>query len=98
ALVLAYITASSFQDKTLPTKRRFFLIFLGALSHLVLDMTMYPWEELGIQLFYPVPIRFSFHIFWPDYIFYPIFGIIALGISLLFYQLSRNRKSQASSH
>ena len=96
ALVLSYIAATFFENARLSSKRRFFLVFLGAISHLILDMTMYPWEELGIMLFYPYPIRFSFHIFWPDYVYYPIYGLIAFGLSLLSYKIYIWHKTPSS--
>ena len=62
AIVLCFVAMNLFHGDDIPQSRRFVLLLLGAASHLLLDMTMYPWEERGIHLLYPLRITFSFNI------------------------------------
>jgi hypothetical protein len=78
AVVLSYLGAACFDLETTVFKDRFNLILIGCVSHLLLDMVMYPWAELGLYLFYPLKIALSFHLLWPDFWWYPIFGLSAL--------------------
>lgn len=84
AVVLSYFAAACFDLENSVFWGRFKLVFIGCASHLLLDMVMYPWAELGLQLLYPLKIRFSFHLLWPDFWLYPLFGaaslLVALGI------------------
>jgi hypothetical protein len=56
-------------------------------------MTMYPWAEHGLALFYPLMFRFSFHLVWPDFWLFPIFGATALGLALVINHAIKLRKS-----
>ena len=84
AVVLSYFAAACFNLENSAFQGRFKLVLIGCMNHLLLDMVMYPWGELGLQLLYPLKIRFSFHLLWPDFYFYPIFGgvflLVVLGI------------------
>ena len=80
AVVLSYFVAGCFTLKNCTFREQFKLILIGCTSHLLLDMVMYPWAELGLQLLYPLKITFSFHLLWPDYWFYPLFGGLIFGI------------------
>ena len=82
AIVLSYFAAACFDLKNSVFRERFKLLFIGCTSHLLLDMVMYPWAELGLQLLYPLKIRFSFHLLWPDFWLYPLFGAAGLLIVL----------------
>ncbi|MBA7590054.1 hypothetical protein ES708_32156 [subsurface metagenome] len=82
AVVLSYFAAACFNLENSVFWERFKLVFIGCASHLLLDMVMYPWAELGLQLLYPITIRFSFHLLWPDFWWYPIFGVFILLFSL----------------
>ena len=82
ALVLSYFAAACFDLDTTIFNNRFALILIGCTSHLLLDMVMYPWAELGLYLLYPLKIAFSFHLLWPDFWFYPLFGSVFLLVVL----------------
>jgi len=92
AVVLSFAAASAFENTESDWGLRFRMILLGALSHLLLDMTMGPWEEYGLYLFYPLTIPFSFHLFWSDYAWYPVFGIVALCVVLLYLVITHGLK------
>ena len=83
AIILAYAAATFIQTRQTKVQTRFWLILLGCVSHLLLDMIMYPWTEIGLYLLYPLKLTFSFHLFWPDFWFYPLLGIIALITSII---------------
>ncbi|MFX1449697.1 MAG: metal-dependent hydrolase [Promethearchaeota archaeon] len=57
------------------TKLVFTSFLLGGLTHLLLDLIMWPWPNMGLVLFYPFftgpRATFSFHLVWPG-------GFIAL--------------------
>jgi len=78
AIVLSYFAAACFKMETNVFKDRFKLLLIGCASHLLLDLVMYPWAELGLQLLYPMKIPFSFHLLWPDFSWFPLIGIILL--------------------
>ncbi|MHA2146747.1 MAG: metal-dependent hydrolase [Candidatus Thorarchaeota archaeon] len=84
AIVLSYVAATCFVMDGTSFKYRFSLVLLGCSSHLMLDLTMYPWVEVGLFLLYPLQIPFSFNLLWPDFWWYPLFGatILVLTISL----------------
>jgi membrane-bound metal-dependent hydrolase YbcI (DUF457 family) len=82
-VVLSYFAAACFNFKSTDFQRRWFLIFLGCTSHLLLDLTMYPWEEIGTYLLYPLKIANSFNLLWPDFWWYPIIGLSCVIISLV---------------
>ena len=82
ALVLSYFAASCFQLENQNFKSIFTLILIGCISHLILDMVMYPWQEYGIYLLYPVKIAFSFHLLWNDVWWYPLVGLACLVAAL----------------
>jgi len=75
ALVLSYVGAAFFNLEMTPFRNRMKLILIGSLSHLFLDMVMYPWAELGIYLLYPLKVGFSFNLLWPDFWWFPIIGL-----------------------
>jgi membrane-bound metal-dependent hydrolase YbcI (DUF457 family) len=68
----------------------FLAFFSGGVLHLLLDSIMWPWHGLGIQWFWPLPWRFSFHLVWPgDPLPLIITGSIALvllGVDLVFFK------------
>lgn len=78
AIVLSYFAAACFVSEDISFRTRFTLILIGCSSHLLLDMTMYPWSEMGLFLLYPLKIPFSFNLLWSDYWLYPVFGGICL--------------------
>jgi hypothetical protein len=82
AVVLSYFAAACFVMKDTPFKTRFMLILLGTSSHLMLDLVMYPWEEIGLYLLYPLKIVFSLNLLWPDFWFYPLIGLASITVSL----------------
>ncbi len=93
AIILAYFAAACFDLENSSMMVRFKLILVGCVSHLLLDMVMYPWSELGLQLLYPLKFRFSFHLLWPDFWFYPLFGCVFLLVVLsirYFAKLNKN--------
>ena len=77
AVCLSLVASSCFEDSEIDYWKRFNLIFVGSLWHLLTDMTLYPWEELGLFLLYPLKLTFSFNLFWPGFIGYPLIGVIA---------------------
>ena len=82
AVLLTFAASCLFIDSELDRVEIFKLLFIGEISHILLDMTMFPWAEMGIFLLYPLRIPFSFHLFWSDYWYYPLFGFAALGVAL----------------
>lgn len=82
AIVLSYFAGACFNLENSVLRKRAGLIFIGCASHLVLDMVMYPWSELGIPLLYPLRFPFSFHLLWPDFWFYPLFSCALLLVVL----------------
>lgn len=87
ALVLSYFSATCFNIESSSVRKSFMFIFLGCISHLALDMIMYPWGELGVPLLYPLKISFSFNLFWPDFWYYPLIGLAALAVAVGIRQL-----------
>jgi membrane-bound metal-dependent hydrolase YbcI (DUF457 family) len=77
AVILSYVGAACF-DLGTPFSGRFMLILYGCASHLLLDMMMYPWGELGVPLLYPLKLSFSFNLFWPDFCYFPLIGLALL--------------------
>ncbi len=102
ALVLSYATASCFHLEQMPLLERFRLVLVGCASHLLLDMTMNPWSERGLYLFYPLRLPIDFGFFWSDFWGYPLFGLVALATALLmkygFGQKLRNRNASSTSN
>ena len=84
AIVLSYFAAACFLIEDIDFRNRFLLIYLGCVSHLLLDMVMYPWAEHGLLLLYPLKIVFSFHLVWPDFWLFPVFGIALLLITICY--------------
>ncbi|MFW9919814.1 MAG: metal-dependent hydrolase [Candidatus Thorarchaeota archaeon] len=84
AILLSYAAASLFDEAFLTRKYRFMYLLVGTQAHLLLDMIMYPWEELGLYLLFPLRIPFSFHLLWPDYPIYPLLGLALLSIALCY--------------
>jgi hypothetical protein len=82
AVILSYVAATCFHLENVALDRRFMLILIGCTSHLILDVTMYPWAELGLYLFYPLKVAVSFHLFWPDFWLYPLIGVASLLFAL----------------
>ena len=83
AFVLSYFAAAFFNFESTGFQRRVFLVFLGCTSHLLLDLLMYPWQELGLYLLYPLKIPFSFNLFWPDFQWYPLIGLLSVATALI---------------
>ena len=86
-IVLSYVAAACFVLDGVTFRGKFALVFAGCVSHLLLDLVMYPWIEYGLYLFYPIKLAFSFHLVWPDYWFYPFVGVICVLFALLVYYL-----------
>ncbi len=82
AIILSYVSAACFVLNGLEFVEKFRLILLGSISHLLLDLVMYPWAEFGLYLLYPLRYAFSFNLVWPDYWWYPMFGLAALLVVL----------------
>lgn len=97
AIILSYVAATCFHLETVPLNTSFELILIGCTSHLILDMTMYPWKELGIYLFYPIKVPLSFHLVWPDYWFFTFYGLLLVLLTLGFGLLVLNPRFQHKS-
>jgi hypothetical protein len=82
AVMLSFFAASCFNLETVNLKLRFLWILIGCAEHLMLDLTMHPWAEMGLYLLYPLKIPFSFGLVWSDFAFFPLYGILALSIAL----------------
>ncbi len=69
-------------------KQAYFILVLGSFSHLLLDMTMWPWTG-GVSLFFPFQTqRYSFRLIWPgNYFIALLFGLPLT--SLAFFHLLR---------
>ena len=82
------------QSRALTQKSRFLTLFYGGLAHLLADLTLHPWPEIGIYLLYPIKIAFSFNLFWPGYIGYPIFafGLLLISAGIRFWLLKKRKK------
>ena len=89
ALLLSIFVASFIDIESIEWRTRFYLVFSGAISHLIMDMTMWPWEEFGVNLLYPLKIAFSFQVFWPDFVWYPLLGMCILVVSVVMKTLQR---------
>ena len=100
AILLSYSAAACFNLEHTTFRERIKLILIGCASHLLLDMTMYPWEERGLYLLYPLKITFSFNLLWPDFWWFPVFGaaslLVALGIRYLM-TLTQSSKAESDS-
>jgi len=83
AAVLSFFAASCFTLDDTDFRGRVVLIFIGCISHLALDLTMYPWIEVGLYLLYPLTIPFSLNLLWPDFWFFPVLGLVALITAIL---------------
>ena len=84
AVALSFAVAAFILLDSTSHRGRFALVLVGCASHLVLDMMMYPWPELGIYLLYPLKIAFSFNLLWPDFALYPLIGLAILGAAALY--------------
>ena len=100
AVLLSYAAAACFDLEHTNFRERIKLILIGCTVHLLLDMTMYPWEERGLYLLYPLKITFSFNLLWPDFWWFPVFGVasllLALGIRYLM-TLTQSGKAESDS-
>jgi membrane-bound metal-dependent hydrolase YbcI (DUF457 family) len=95
AIVLSYVAAVCFYLEETPILDRLRLVLIGCTSHLLLDMTMNPWPERGLYLFYPLRIPIDFGIFWPDFWGYPLFGMAMLTATVLLrYGLTQKAKNR----
>lgn len=66
--VIISLFITSFFPHEKDIKFVFLAIFIGAIGHLILDMIMFPWPGMGINLFYPLAgsdFAYSFHLVWP---------------------------------
>jgi len=58
-------------------------LIIGGIGHLLIDMIMWPWPGMGINLFYPLAgseFSYSFHLVWPGgFVPLIIVSIILLG-------------------
>ena len=93
AFVLSFFAAACFGMDRPPFDKRFKLVVIGSISHLILDMTMYPWMEMGIYLLYPLEVPVSFHLFWPDFCLLPILGMSLLLVSIIVKSLVLHMQS-----
>ena len=93
-LVLSFLASSCFKWKIVDFQSRFKLILLGGIEHLVLDLTMHPWAENGLYLFYPLKLPFSFGFVWSDFPWYPLYGIIALAVTSVVFLILRKAFQQ----
>ena len=84
AVVLSYFAAVCFNLDGVEFKNRFLLILMGCASHLLLDLIMYPWVEIGLYILYPLKIPFSFNLLWPDFWLFPVFGFVIFLIAICF--------------
>ena len=89
ALCLAYSAALLIEVKEIKLQRRFTIVFIGCLLHLLADLSMYKWEERGFYLLYPLKIPFSFHLVWSGFYWFPAIGILAVASALLIRVLIR---------
>lgn len=87
-VLLAGFFASFFPDE--PYRRTFLLLVIGGISHLLLDMMMWPWAG-GYTIFFPLQgskLTFSFRLIWPGNVTLPI--LIGLPIAFLLIYDRRN--------
>ncbi len=96
AAVLSYFAATCFDLEAITTRSKSALVLIGGLSHLVMDMTMYPWAEHGLYILYPLKVPFSFHLLWPDFWFYPLIGAACFVSAVLINRLMLTRLSPQS--
>jgi len=95
AVLLSYSAAACFDLEHTNFRKHIKLILIGCTVTLLLDMTMYPWEEHGLYLLYPLKITFSFHLLWPDFWGYPVFGVASLLVALgIRYLMARAQSSK----
>ena len=80
-LFLVFAASSCFEMKHADFWSRFRLIEGSCILHLLLDLTMYVWEELGYYLLYPLKIRFSFHLVWSGFVWFPFVGVLAVTLA-----------------
>ena len=98
AVFLSYSAAACFDLEHTHFRERIKLILIGCAVHLLLDMTMYPWEESGLYLLYPLKITFSFNLLWPDFWWFPVFGVASLLLALgIRYLMTLTQLSKAES-
>ena len=96
AILLSYSAAACFDLEHTTFRERVKLILIGCTVHLLLDMTMYPWEERGLYLLYPLKITFSFNLLWPDFWWFPVFGVASLLVALgIRYLMTLTQSSKA---
>ncbi|MFX0204697.1 MAG: metal-dependent hydrolase [Candidatus Hodarchaeota archaeon] len=89
ALLLAGLLSPLFFNYSF--KQAYFLLILGGFSHLLLDMTMWPWTG-GVLLFFPLQTqRYSFRLIWPGNYYIPLLFGLPL-TSLAFFHLLRDFK------
>ena len=95
AILLFYSASASFDLEHTNFRERIKLILIGCIVHLLLDMTMYPWEERGLYLLYPLKITFSFHLLCPDFWWCPVFGVASLLVALgIRYLMTRTQETR----
>ncbi len=90
-ILLSFAIASFVNSEVVTRTTRFQFALIGSLSHLLMDMTMWPWPEKGLYLFYPLKIPFSLNLWWPDFVFYPLLGLCILGLSILILKVGHIR-------
>ncbi|MFW9975131.1 MAG: metal-dependent hydrolase [Candidatus Thorarchaeota archaeon] len=92
ALLLSVAGASIFEDTSLTFGWRVRYLLIGATSHLIMDMTMYPWPEQGIPLLFPIRIPFSFNLLWSDSNLYPLVGATVFIFALMIHYVKSRRR------
>jgi len=93
AIISLFITSFFPHEQQRDTKFIYLTLFIGGLGHLMIDLIMWPWPGMGLNLFYPLAgseFSYSFHLVWP-WNFTPLFitSIILLG-TVLIDAISRN--------
>ena len=82
-VVIVSLFITSFFPHENDTKLIYLTLFIGGMGHLLMDMIMWPWVGMGVNLFYPLTgseFAYSFHLVWPGgFIPLIITGCIILG-------------------
>lgn len=94
-LLLAGIFAPLFSNYSF--RHAYSLLTLGGFSHLLLDMTMWPWTG-GVFLFFPLQTsayQYSFRLIWPgDYHIALFFGLPLSGLALFHLLKDLNKQTK----
>lgn len=84
-LCLALALTSFFPNEKI--KLVYISLVLGGLFHLLIDLIMWPWPDMGLILFYPFlngpRFTFSFHLVWPGGFEPLIFTSVGVALSII---------------